>query len=208
MMPNLPVSTRERTERPRASRRARNVDFVHPLNLINSSARLGARRYSNGPTNPTCLSDRDRTIPGLRSTSSKCSHPSRDLQSCARGSKLRKSAKARWLVPGESRAKLSDGRDPVLTLTLGVGGINRLDCRDVPSSHFFFSTGGRPDHCYRIEQERSGGRETTSGATGVGINQVDLTCAAAARGDSMATGARSRHPRLFLDRKRTDRTVH
>lgn len=81
-----------------------------------------------------------------------------------------------------SKAKLSDGRDLCIDVDTGSGRYQQLDCRDVPSSHFFFSTDGRPDRCYRIEQERSGGRETTSGVTGVGINQVDLTCRAAALG--------------------------
>lgn len=72
--------------------------------------------------------------------------------------------------------KLSDGRDLCIDVDTGSGRYQQLDCRDVPSSHFFFSTGKRPDHCYRIEQERLGGRETASSVTGIGFNQIDTTC--------------------------------
>lgn len=80
----------------------------------------------------------------------------------------------------KSKAKLSDGRDLCINVDTGSGRYQQLDCRDVPSSKFFFSTGGRADHCYRIEQERSGGRETNDVVQGVGINQLDLACRVAA----------------------------
>jgi hypothetical protein len=76
----------------------------------------------------------------------------------------------------KSRAQLKDGRDLCLDVDTGSGRYQQLDCRNVPSSHFFFSTGGRTDHCYRIEQERLGGRETASDVTGIGFNQLDPTC--------------------------------
>ena len=75
----------------------------------------------------------------------------------------------------KSAAKLSDRRDLCLDAN-GDGGYRQLDCQNIPSSHFYFSIGGRPDHCYRIEQERLGGRETTSSVHGIGFNQLDSTC--------------------------------
>ena len=92
----------------------------------------------------------------------------------------------------KSRAKLKDGRDLCLDVDTGSGRYQQLDCRNVPSSQFFFSTGGRPDHCYRIEQQRLGGRETTvfggpdatifpptrGDIAGVGFPEVDVNCRA------------------------------
>jgi hypothetical protein len=79
----------------------------------------------------------------------------------------------------KSGAKLSDGRDLCINVDTDSGQYQQLDCRDVPSSQFFFSTGRRPDHCYRIEQERNGGRETDSNVAGVGFNQIKASCRAA-----------------------------
>jgi Cytolethal distending toxin A/C domain len=80
----------------------------------------------------------------------------------------------------KSKAKLSDGRDLCIDVDPGTGRYQQLDCRkSVPSRQFYFSTGKRPDHCYRIEQERLGGRETATNMVGIGFNQVDSTCRAA-----------------------------
>jgi hypothetical protein len=80
----------------------------------------------------------------------------------------------------KSAAKLSDGRDLCLNVATQNGKYQQFDCSNVDSSHFYFAH-QNADQCYRMEQERSGGRETHAGVGGIGIDQVDLTCPPSAR---------------------------